>query len=53
MTTLIGYARVSKPDGSQLHDHQRDALIKAGVLQEHLHRNAASGRRDRMRLRQA
>ena len=28
---LIGYARVSKADGSQLLDLQRDALIDAGV----------------------
>jgi len=28
---LIGYARVSKADGSQLLDLQRDALIEAGV----------------------
>jgi len=46
MTTSIGYARVSKADGSQLHDLQRDALIKAGVLPEHIYDDAASGRRD-------
>ena len=28
---LIGYARVSKADGSQSLDLQRDALIEAGV----------------------
>jgi DNA invertase Pin-like site-specific DNA recombinase len=28
---LIGYARVSKADGSQSLDLQRDALIAAGV----------------------
>ncbi|KKM21457.1 hypothetical protein LCGC14_1635200 [marine sediment metagenome] len=28
---LIGYVRVSKNDGSQLLDLQKDALIKAGV----------------------
>ena len=28
---LIGYARVSKADGSQPLDLQRDALIEAGV----------------------
>ena len=27
----IGYARVSKADGSQVHDLQRDALVAAGV----------------------
>lgn len=46
MTTMIGYARVSKADGSQLHDLQRDALVKAGVLPEHIYEDAASGRRD-------
>ncbi|ECG1392594.1 TPA_asm: recombinase family protein, partial [Salmonella enterica subsp. houtenae serovar 45:g,z51:-] len=28
---LIGYMRVSKADGSQVNDLQRDALIAAGV----------------------
>ncbi len=28
---LIGYMRVSKADGSQVLDLQRDALIQAGV----------------------
>ncbi len=28
---LIGYARVSKADGTQLLDPQRDALLDAGV----------------------
>ncbi|MGV2114397.1 recombinase family protein [Agrobacterium salinitolerans] len=46
MTTMIGYARVSKADGSQLYDLQRHALIKAGVLPEHIYEDAASGRRD-------
>ena len=31
---LIGYARVSKADGSQLLDLQRDALIGVGVAEE-------------------
>ncbi len=30
---LIGYARVSKADGSQVLDSQKDALINAGVLE--------------------
>lgn len=38
MTALIGYARVSKADGS--HDLQRDALIKAGVLPDQIHGDA-------------
>ena len=46
MTTLIGYARVSKADGSQVHDLQRDALTKAGVTPAHIYEDSASGRRD-------
>lgn len=46
MTTLIGYARVSKADGSQVHDLQRDALAKAGVTPAHIYEDSASGRRD-------
>ena len=47
MTALIGYARVSKADGSQVIDLQRDALAKAGVdLEHHLYTDAASGKRD-------
>lgn len=46
MTTLIGYARVSKADGSQVHDLQRDALIAAGVAAEHIYEDSVSGKRD-------
>ena len=46
VTTLIGYARVSKADGSQVHDLQRDALTKAGVKAAHVYEDSASGRRD-------
>jgi DNA invertase Pin-like site-specific DNA recombinase len=47
VTALIGYARVSKADGSQVIDLQRDALAKAGVdLGHHLYTDAASGKRD-------
>lgn len=47
VTALIGYARVSKADGSQVIDLQRDALAKAGVDLEHqLYSDAASGKRD-------
>jgi DNA invertase Pin-like site-specific DNA recombinase len=46
VTTLIGYARVSKADGSQVHDLQRDALTKAGVDPGRIYEDAASGRRD-------
>ncbi len=47
VTVLIGYARVSKADGSQVIDLQRDALARAGVdLEHHLYTDAASGKRD-------
>lgn len=42
----IGYARVSKADGSQVHDLQRDALIAAGIDPAQIYEDAASGRRD-------
>jgi len=43
---LIGYMRVSKADGSQVLDLQRDALLAAGVGAEHLYEDHASGKRD-------
>ena len=43
---LIGYMRVSKADGSQSTQLQRDALIAAGVSTAHLYEDLASGRRD-------
>ncbi|WP_375319122.1 recombinase family protein [Candidatus Tisiphia endosymbiont of Oplodontha viridula] len=43
---LIGYMRVSKADGSQILDLQRDALIQAGVLSERIYEDLASGRFD-------
>lgn len=43
---LIGYMRVSKANGSQTTDLQRDALISAGVAPEQLYEDQASGRRD-------
>lgn len=43
---LIGYARVSKADGSQLLDLQRDALIDAGVEASRIYEDRASGRKD-------
>ena len=43
---LIGYARVSKADGSQSLDPQRDALIAAGVAPEAIYEDEASGKRD-------
>lgn len=43
---LIGYMRVSKTDGSQTNDLQRDALIAAGVDIAHLYEDQASGKRE-------
>src|SRR5215213_7020281 len=43
---LVGYMRVSKADGSQTLDLQRDALDAAGVDPERLYEDLASGRRD-------
>lgn len=43
---LIGYMRVSKADGSQMLDLQRDALLAAGVFSEGLYDDHASGKRD-------
>ena len=43
---LIGYARVSKADGSQSLDLQRDALQAAGVDAVHVYHDFAFGVRD-------
>ncbi len=43
---LLGYARVSKADGSQVLDLQKDALIAAGVSPETIYSDMASGKRD-------
>lgn len=43
---LIGYARVSKADGSQVTDLQRDALTAAGVDHRHIYEDTVSSRRD-------
>ena len=43
---LIGYMRVSKADGSQATDLQRDALVAAGTDPAHLYEDMASGRKD-------
>jgi DNA invertase Pin-like site-specific DNA recombinase len=43
---LIGYMRVSKADGSQVLDLQRDALLAVGVAERHLYSDTASGKRD-------
>ena len=43
---LIGYMRVSKADGSQGLDLQRDALLAAGVKPSQLYEDQASGKKD-------
>ncbi|KGJ72035.1 transposon Tn552 DNA-invertase BinR [Cryobacterium roopkundense] len=43
---LVGYMRVSKTDGSQSTDLQRDALLLAGVDADHLYEDHASGKKD-------
>lgn len=43
---LIGYMRVSKNDGSQTLDLQKDALLRAGVKEERIYQDLASGRKD-------
>lgn len=44
---LIGYARVSKADGSQSLDLQRDALVAAGVEEQQIYSDQASGKNDK------
>ena len=43
---LIGYIRVSKSDGSQSLDLQRDALLSEGVESDKIYEDLASGRKD-------
>ena len=43
---LIGYARISKADGSQSRDLQRDALREAGVSDDAIYEDQASGQRE-------
>jgi len=43
---LLGYARVSKADGSQTTDLQRDALLAEGIKEEYIYQDHASGKRD-------
>ena len=43
---LIGYVRVSKADGSQTLEPQRDALLAAGVDPGRIYEDLASGRHD-------
>ena len=43
---LVGYMRVSKADGSQSTDLQRDALLAAGADPEALYEDKAPGKKD-------
>ena len=43
---LVGYMRVSKADGSQSTDLQRDALLAAGADPDALYEDKASGKKD-------
>lgn len=43
---LVGYVRVSKADGSQSTDLQRDALLAAGVHEDQIYQDLASGKRE-------
>jgi DNA invertase Pin-like site-specific DNA recombinase len=45
-TMVLGYMRVSKSDGTQTLDLQRDALLAAGVPSERIYEDLASGRKD-------
>ncbi len=45
MPTLIGYMRVSKADGSQTLDMQKDALLRAGVEENRIYSDMQSGSR--------
>jgi DNA invertase Pin-like site-specific DNA recombinase len=42
----VGYMRVSKTNGAQTLDLQRDALIEAGVTPDAIYEDKASGKRD-------
>ncbi|EGL64207.1 TniR protein [Agrobacterium sp. ATCC 31749] len=46
MGELIGYVRVSKADGTQVLDLQKDALLSAGVNPSMVYEDFASGKRD-------
>lgn len=41
---LVGYMRVSKDDGSQNMDLQKDALVEAGVTEDQLYEDLSSGK---------
>ncbi|AKH99211.1 site-specific recombinase, DNA invertase Pin [Hoeflea sp. IMCC20628] len=46
MGELIGYVRVSKSDGSQVLDLQKDALLNSGVDASMVYEDFASGKKD-------
>ena len=46
ISSLIGYMRVSKADGTQVLDLQHDALMGAGVAERNLYSDTASGKLD-------
>ena len=41
---LVGYARISKADGSQVLDLQKDALLQEGISPQHIYEDRASGK---------
>ena len=43
---LIGYMRVSKSDGSQTLDLQRDALLEAGIQEDRIYHDTVSGKKE-------
>jgi DNA invertase Pin-like site-specific DNA recombinase len=43
---LLGYARISRADGSQSLDLQHDALLASGVGENHIYEDKMSGRHD-------
>lgn len=44
--SMVGYTRVSKADGSQVHHLQHDALVAAGVDPKRIYKDSISGTRD-------
>lgn len=46
VSVMIGYMRVSKNDGSQTLNLQKDALLRAGIKEERIYQDLASGRKD-------
>jgi hypothetical protein len=46
LSPLVGYMRVSKADGSQVLDLQKDALTGAGVPDSNIYSDTASGKKD-------